>query len=175
MLYSRAIKSALRRLTPSLLGGVLFFSAAAQAAQPGAGAPAPDFTAPALQGPPIALAALRGKPVLLAYWASWCAPCRRELDTLQKLHTAGNLKFAIVALNLAETRETARDYAARRGLSLPIALDLEGDIAADYQVLALPASFLIDGEGRIVKRFLGELSAEDINAAVAAALKNTAQ
>ena len=115
--------------------------------------PAPDFELKTLDGRRLRLGDLRGKPVLLSFWASWCSPCRRELPDLVKLYEEFRDQGLFVAGVNDEGKGTARQYAEKAGLTFTI-LDDSGEKANRlYRVRSIPCTFLIDRDGKIV-RFL---------------------
>lgn len=117
------------------------------------GAQAPDFTLKTLKGDTLQLSALRGKVVLLDFWASWCEPCQRELPELEKLQRElGARGLQVVALNLDQQRQNAQSAAQRLRLTLPVPLDPESKVAERYDPPKMPTSYLIDRAG--VVRFI---------------------
>jgi len=115
-----------------------------------------DFRGPTLDTRPVSLAALRGKVVLVNFWATWCVECRPELPVLERLHRElGSRGLAVVGVNARERRETIAHYVREIGLSFPVVLDPDGAIAAQYGVIGLPATFLIDRDGRAVAFAIG--------------------
>ena len=115
--------------------------------------PAPDFELKTLDGRRLRVGDLRGKPVLLSFWASWCSPCRRELPDLVKLYEEFRDQGLFVAGVNDEGKGTARQYAEKAGLTFTI-LDDSGEKANRlYRVRSIPCTFLIDRDGKIV-RFL---------------------
>jgi peroxiredoxin len=122
------------------------------------GTVAPDFTATDVAtGQPTSLAAYRGKIVLLNVWATWCYPCRVEMPSMERLHQrfAGtDLRVVAVSVDRGDQR-IVRDYAREAGLSFDILHDQAGEIQRIYQTAGVPESFVIDREGRIVKKVVG--------------------
>lgn len=117
---------------------------------------APAFSGPGLDARPLALADLRGKVVVVNFWASWCRECRPEMPALEGLHRRfGAQGLAVVGVNARETRETVRRYAADLGLSFPLILDPSGSINATYGVIGLPTTFLVARDGRAVAFAVG--------------------
>jgi peroxiredoxin len=132
------------------------------------GAIAPSFTAATLNGDPIALDSLRGRPVVLNFWATWCAPCEVEMPELQRLHEAYAGQVVVVGVNTGEAETAAAAWAQARGLTFTLALDEAREIAALYQLRGQPTTFLIAPDGEIVDIIYGPTQFESLSAAVAA-------
>lgn len=122
------------------------------------GATAPNFSIPDVDGKTVTLQQLRGKYVLVDFWASWCAPCRQENPNLvkmyEKYHPEG---FEIVSISIDEHRDRWLKAIAKDGLVWINASELQGygsPVAALYSVTAIPNSFLLDPSGRIVSKNL---------------------
>jgi len=134
----------------------------------GVGRPAPPFRAPTLAGPPLALADLRGKVVLLDFWASWCAPCLAEMPALRRLdETDGPRGLAVVGINIegAAARRAVDDVVREAGLRYPTVID-EGQVRQLYGVGGLPHLVLIDREGIVRRVFLGATPEAELARAV---------
>jgi len=124
---------------------------------------APDFTLTAVDGREVSLSDVRGKTVLLNFWASWCAPCREEMPALESYYQANRAdSFEIIAINVGETRKQAQDFAAELGLTFPIVLDGDASVAARYRVFGLPVSVLVDKNGMILYRQEGQFTPESL-------------
>lgn len=120
------------------------------------GQAAPAFTLPRLDGEPLALADLRGRVVLLNFWATWCKPCEDEMPAMQRLYEA--LKgpgFEMLAVSLDDERAPVEAFRERLALSFPILLDPAKEVSTAYQTYRYPESYLIDAEGRILARYIG--------------------
>jgi peroxiredoxin len=118
---------------------------------------APDFELPRSDGGRASLAALRGRVVLLHFWATWCPPCRRELPALQALErrlAPEGLAVLTVSVDAVPAERLVR-FAAGRGLALPILLDPHEALARRYGVGAYPTSLVIDRRGRLLHRAAG--------------------
>ena len=121
------------------------------------GVVAPLFTALDLAGKEVALADLRGKVVLVHFWATWCPPCREEIPSMVKLNQimAGK-PFQMLALSVDEGGKPAiEEFLNRKGLSLPALIDNEQRVAKSYGVSGVPRSFIIDKKGVIRKKIIG--------------------
>ena len=121
------------------------------------GLAAPEFGLPLLGGGEISLRALRGKVVLVNFWATWCAPCEQEMPAMQRLYAQlAPRGFELVAISVDEDAEDVARFRERLALGFPIALDPKRDAADRYQSFRYPESFLIDREGTLVARYIGE-------------------
>jgi cytochrome c biogenesis protein CcmG, thiol:disulfide interchange protein DsbE len=118
-------------------------------AAPVIGHPAPDFTLTTLEGQEFKLSALRGRPVVLNFWATWCPPCRAELPELKSANERYAGQVAIVGVNQAEPAATVAKLVLQLGLAYPIPLDQQGDASRSYGVRSLPTTFFIDRDGVI--------------------------
>ncbi len=128
--------------------------------------PAPDFELKTIEGERVHLAELRGHPVLLSFWASWCGPCRKELPEVARLHQQFKGKGLVVLGVNDEGKGTARKFAEKNELPFPIIDDSGGKAHRLYRVRAIPSVFLIDGEGKVVRFFLGAKSPAVLEAAL---------
>lgn len=122
-----------------------------------AGQAAPAFELPLLSGDAsISLASLRGRVVLLNFWATWCAPCEAEMPAMQRLHTAlAGPEFELLAVSVDAGRDEVVQFQQRLALTFPIALDPEKRVSNLYQSYRYPESYLIDRDGRILSRYIG--------------------
>ena len=117
---------------------------------------APPFELPLVDGGSISLATLRGRVVVLNFWATWCKPCEDEMPAMQRLHAAlAGPDFELVAVSVDASRDDVVKYRDRLGLTFPIALDPDKRVAEAYQSFRYPESYLIDREGRILSRYIG--------------------
>jgi peroxiredoxin len=122
----------------------------AVSALPATGKPAPDFALKSDSGRNVRLSELRGQVVLVNFWASWCGPCRQELPLLNKLYTQyRNAGFALLAVNVDDDRRNGETMAKRLGLRFPTLFDTGKHVAGLYQVDTMPATVIIDRDGRV--------------------------
>lgn len=118
--------------------------------------PAPDFEAKALDGKTLRLSGLRGKVVLLDFWATWCGPCEETIPhllELYRLHGARGLE--IVGISVDDTDSDVPPFVAQHGMRYPVVVDSDKDLLELYGVRSIPTSVLVDREGRIRGRWLG--------------------
>jgi cytochrome c biogenesis protein CcmG/thiol:disulfide interchange protein DsbE len=136
------------------------------------GDPAPAFTLTDLNGRPASLHDLRGRPVIVNFWASWCGPCVEEMPLLKRAsaeHASDGL--AVVGIVFQDRDEAARAFASRIGANWPSAIDPEDAVARAYGVDAPPASFFISRSGIVAGRQIGQLSAADLERQLASILE----
>jgi peroxiredoxin/outer membrane lipoprotein-sorting protein len=129
--------------------------------------PAPDFDLKTLDGENVRLSDLRGHPVLLSFWASWCLPCRRELPLLSALHQEYKDKGLVVVGVNDEGRGTARKYADQAGLTFQTLDDSGLKAHRLYRVRSIPTLFLIDKDGKVVRFMRGAKEPAAIRASLA--------
>ncbi len=111
------------------------------------GRPAPLFTLPDLQGRPISLASLRGRPVVLHFWATWCPACREEMPVLERAARERPRDVRVIGINLSEKPRDVAAFVKEHGLTFPILLDARGKVAARYGVLSLPITLFVGPDG----------------------------
>ena len=121
------------------------------------GSPAPGFTLPGISGaPPVSLSELRGRVVLVNFWATWCAPCREEMPAMERLYQIhGGDDFEMLAISVGEEAELVEAFQQELGLSFPLLLDQDKDVAEAYQTYRFPETFLVGRDGRVVERYVG--------------------
>jgi thiol-disulfide isomerase/thioredoxin len=111
---------------------------------------APDFTLNGLDGQEVSLSDLRGKPVLLNFWATWCGPCRIEMPFLQTIYEKWTGKdLVLLAVNLQEDPGKVRAFIEDAGYSFPILLTSGNEVPLSYNIRGIPATFFIDADGVI--------------------------
>ena len=128
--------------------GLVVALGGAAAAGVGKGQRAPEFALQTLKGGRVSLSSLRGKVVVIDFWAQWCEPCKRELPWLDKLaHEFASRDVVVLAVNLDKERGNAERLAQQLGLTLQVLLDPEGSVAASYDLPKMPSSFVVDKRG----------------------------
>lgn len=132
--------------------------------------PVPAFSVQSLDGKEVPFKALAsGKPVLLDFWATWCQPCVSAMPELQKLHQRHAAKgFAVVGISIDEEKDKAKKFVEKRKIAYPVYLDATKTPAwSVFHVRTVPAAFLVDGEGRIVRQWLGKVDLKEVEREVA--------
>jgi peroxiredoxin len=119
--------------------------------------PAPDFAVADLAGRTVKLSSLRGKVVLVNVWTTWCAPCREEMPSMERLY--GRLRgpdFELLAVSQDEDgKRVVEPFVRELRLSFPVLVDPEHQVGDRYGVWGYPETFLIDRNGYIVERVIG--------------------
>jgi len=138
------------------------------------GALAPDFLLGRLDGSELRLSDLRGQPVVLNFWATWCAPCRKEIpqfvDASERFREQG---LVVVGVNLQEGKSIVRPYADDFGMDFPIVIDVDGEVGDAYRLLGLPVTYFIDREGIVRSVFTGPFQESDRGTEVRGAIEQT--
>jgi peroxiredoxin len=116
----------------------------------------PEFDGATVDGRRMSLVSLRGKVVLLNFWASWCLECRPEMPLFERLHRELAAQgFIVLGINAREGTAAIRGYAKELGLTFPLVTDPKGEINTAYGVIGLPTTFVIARDGRAVARGVG--------------------
>ena len=132
-------------------------SKAAPEIRPEVGYLAPDFSLPSLGGQTVRLSDLRGKAVLLNFWATWCAPCRLEMPTMDKAYQeykSRGLEVLAVSLD-AGSNSVVKNFMQELKLDFPVLSDPDMEVLRLYRMVGIPASFLIDKQGIVRHREVG--------------------
>jgi cytochrome c biogenesis protein CcmG/thiol:disulfide interchange protein DsbE len=138
----------------------------------GAGDPAPALKGTTLDGAAFDLATLRGRPVVVNFWASWCVPCRNEFPLFKDAlaaHVASGL--AIVGAIFNDDPANARKFVATAGASWPSVTDPDGSIAEAWRMVAPPQTYFVGRDGIIASRQIGEVTRADLDRQLAAILR----
>ncbi len=129
--------------------------------------PAAEFTLTLSNGIELSLSDLRGKVVMVDFWASWCTPCRQEAPVLSQVY----LEYAgqpveFVGVNIWDRNQDALDFLEAFQTTYPNGVDEAGSIAIDYGLRGIPEKFFIDQEGVVRQKFVGPMQADDLRAAI---------
>lgn len=121
---------------------------------------APDFELSDVEGKIVRLSELRGKPVLLNFWATWCPPCRKEMPDLQRFHEQYGDKTVVLGINWNDEEQAAAEFLKSYGVTYKNMIDRDGKVFVSYRLTAIPTSFWIDEAGVIRGYWLGPMSIE---------------
>ena len=132
----------------------------------GAGIPvgqkAPDFELQTVDGKSMKLSDLKGKPVMLNFFATWCPPCRAEMPVLQEVYKEYEAQgFVILAVNLNESELVLKSFREKLGLTFPIVIDKDDRVSRLYDIVPLPTSYFVDKNGVVQGKWTGEVRSKD--------------
>lgn len=130
----------------------VLLSSSARAVSPSAlvGKPAPAFDLERIDGGRISLASLKGGAVILTFWATWCAPCKVEMPTLEEAHSKhGGKGVTVVGVNFQQEKPQVKKFADANKITFPVAMDVDGKTADAYNVPGLPTTFFIGMDGNL--------------------------
>ncbi len=127
--------------------------------------PAPDFSLPSLNRQNLSLSALRGKPVIINFWAVWCYPCIAEMplleETAQKYADDG---LVVIGINQGDSFAEVEEFAAEQNLTFPLLVDEDESVGSLFKVNGYPTSIFIDKDGMIRAVYLGEIPQAQLKA-----------
>ena len=131
------------------------------------GSPAPDFTLKTPEGAPVQLSQLKGKPVFVNFWATWCGPCREEMPAMQELYERyADQGLVILAINMEEDAARVQRWINEGGFTFTFVLDSDGEQVKRYNVNAAPTSYFVGRDGVIRDLKLGQISRAEMQAKV---------
>jgi cytochrome c biogenesis protein CcmG/thiol:disulfide interchange protein DsbE len=137
------------------------------------GKPAPDFTLDRLdRAGTLQLSSLRGKVVVLNFWASWCFPCKQEAPALAAASKRWGDRVVVLGVDVNDFQGEARRFARKYGLTYPLVHDNRNVTSPKYGLTGLPETFFIDRRGKVVEHVISEVKAADIRAGVERALQS---
>lgn len=125
------------------------------------GEQAPDFALTTLAGEPIRLSELKGKKVILNFWATWCPPCKAEMPHMQNFYEdyaeAENVEIVAVNLTSGDRKASVEEFVKDYGLTFPIPMDVDGEVGQQFQAVTIPTSYIIDTNGMIQHKIVGPM------------------
>ena len=136
--------------------------------------PAPDFRLQLLDDGEITLSQQRGKVLVINFWSSTCPPCRTEARDLETAWQAFRDKEVLfIGANIQDTHEPARRFLDKFGVTYPNGIDAGGRISIDYGVVGIPVTFVVDGEGTVARRWVGEIDIDRLTTWIDELLEGT--
>lgn len=130
--------------------------AALKISRMGAGTDMPAFTLRALDGHPVASSELKGKVVLLNFWATWCGPCKDEMPSLERLRKQfDQSEVVLLSVTTDHQRDGIQAFMQHLGLALPVLLDEDQEVSGSFMVRGLPTTFLVGKDGKLIGRAVG--------------------
>ena len=140
------------------------------------GQPAPNFSLESLDGGQISLASLRGKVVLVDFWATWCGPCHMQADILKPLYGEYRDRgVEFLAVDVEETREEVQDFVSENPFPYPVLLDVAGEANGAFGIVALPTLVILDDQGRVLFRSTGLTGDDTLRKVIDGALGSGSQ
>ncbi len=128
---------------------------------------APPFTGSTPEGEAVDLLALRGSPVLINFWATWCGPCKTEMPAIQAVYEAHQANgLHVLAVNLSESAEAATAWSRELGLTFDVVLDSSGQIASLYRLRGQPSTYVVAPTGVITQIFYGPTTRDALESAI---------
>jgi thiol-disulfide isomerase/thioredoxin len=125
-----------------------------------------DFSAQALSGSKVSLGQLRGKVVILNFWATWCPPCRAEMPALDALWKKDKDKaFTIMGISVGEDERTVKEFIAKEGYGYPIFLDSSGELGSRFGARSIPTTYVLNKAGKAIAGKVGGAEYDSAEAA----------
>ncbi|TDL83190.1 redoxin domain-containing protein [Peribacillus frigoritolerans] len=123
----------------------------------------PQFELEMLNGENVQLDDVKGKKVMVNFWATWCPPCEAEMPEMQKLQNEHQDNLVVLAVNMTnaeKSREDVESFISKRKLTFPVALDKDGRVSVQYEVYSYPTTYFLDEEGKIMNISRGAMTKE---------------
>ena len=164
----------------ALLGSQILAPAQGQTnpgSNPLLGHPAPDFTLATLSShpaPAVHLAGLKGKRVMLNFWASWCDACKQEAALLQTTWQRVQAQGVVfLGIDMQDTQSDGLNFLRTYGVTYPNVVDPNGSVTINYGVTGVPETFFLDRHGVVVQKVIGELTEQTLQSNLQAILRST--
>ena len=136
------------------------------------GKSAPDFELTKLDGTNVKLSDLKGKKVILNFWATWCGPCQQEMPDMEAFYKEHKENVEILAVNYTPSEkgggeEKVSNFIKEKGITFPVLLDKNIDVTTAYKVITIPTSYFIDTKGVIQDKFIGPMTQKEMEKRIA--------
>jgi peroxiredoxin len=120
------------------------------------GAKAPDFELKTLTGETVKLSSLKGKKVMLNFWATWCPPCKAEMPAMEQFSKQIGKDVVILAVNI-DPQLDVKGFVDKNGITFPVLLDTDDKVNEMYQIISIPTTYFIDSNGIIQNKYTGAM------------------
>lgn len=125
------------------------------------GEKAPDFELKTLTGETVKLSDLKGKKVMLNFWATWCPPCKAEMPEMEKFYKQKDKNLTLLAVNI-DPQLDVKGFVNKNGITFPILLDTNDKVNETYQILSIPTTYFINSQGIIENKFTGAMNLDSM-------------
>ena len=125
------------------------------------GAKAPDFELKTLTGETVKLSSLKGKKVMLNFWATWCPPCKAEMPEMEQFYKQAGKDVVVLAVNI-DPQLDVKGFVDKNGITFPILLDVDDHVNETYQILSIPTTYFINSKGIIQNKYTGALNLDSM-------------
>ncbi|MFS0782127.1 TlpA family protein disulfide reductase [Bacillus sp. 1P06AnD] len=125
------------------------------------GMAAPNFTLKNLDGKEVQLSSLKGKNVIINFWATWCPPCKEEMPDLQKFYAEYGQNVELLAIN-NDPYNDVKGFAGSYGITFPVLLEDKTHVSETYEIIAFPSTYFIDKKGNIAYKHIGQITYEQL-------------
>lgn len=149
-----------------VVGAIAALSASGGGTDVASGPAAPTFALPGFDGGTVRLADFEGEPLVVNYWASWCAPCLAELPGFEQVYQKHRGSVAFLGINLNDQPEYAKAVVDRTGISYQLARDVDGSSFVAFGASGMPTTVFISADGRILELYTGDLTARELEARI---------
>ncbi|WP_042353534.1 redoxin domain-containing protein [Bacillus rubiinfantis] len=122
---------------------------------------APDFELKTLTGETVKLSDLKGKKVMLNFWATWCGPCKEEMPDMEKFSKSAPQDLKILAVNI-DPQLDVQGFVDEYKLTFPVLLDTEDTVNGIYQIISIPTTYFISSDGLVQNKYVGTMKLEDM-------------
>lgn len=148
------------------VAGFLYFRSlkggSAETVAPSIGNTAPDFELANLTGQTIRLNNLRGRPVLINFWATWCGYCLQELPTIEKYYERYSSNLVVLAVEVGDSMDDVRSVVAKYGFKFPVLRDPDSHVFNRYRLDSFPVTFILNAKGVVMVRHLGFMTEDNL-------------
>jgi len=134
---------------------------------------APNLKLTALSGTKSTLSSIKGKPIFLNFWATWCPPCVEEMPFINELYSEykDKVNFVMISVDNADSKDKVNKFIADKGFNFPVYTAEQADVYKAYNVQGIPTTYIIDASGNIIQKHVGGMTKSELKALLDKALK----